>query len=122
MLAIIGEFEFKVDSTSFDEFQSKTSFNFVTHENLGTFNEYQSVGRHEQTDSLKGSLIAKSQKQLNDFEHMAKKKLTQTIAFSNGVAYTVLIFSIDKTRKNFLRSGEFLEQAYSIELQVVGGM
>lgn len=120
MLAIIGDFEFKVNKTSFDEFQSKTNFNFVTHENLGTFDSYQDVGKYEQVDSLKGTLIAKSQKELNSFENMAKRKEIQTIAFANGNAYSVLIRSIEKTRKNFLQSGEFLEQAYSIELQVVG--
>ncbi len=120
MLAIIGDFEFKVNDTSFEEFQSKTTFNFATHENLGGFNTYQSIGKYEQTDTLKGKLIAKSQKQLNEFERMAKKKVKQTIAFSNGNAYSVLIFTIEKTKKNFLKSGEFLEQAYVIELQVVG--
>lgn len=120
MLAIIGDFEFKVNATSFDNFQSKTTFNFATHENLGGFNTYQNVGKYEQADSLSGTLIAKSQKQLNEFESMAKEKLEQTIAFANGSAYLVLIMSISKTKKNFLQSGEFIEQAYSIELQVVG--
>ena len=120
MLAIIGDFEFKVDATSFDELQSRITFNFATHENLGGFNTYQSVGKHEQSDTLNGNLIAKSQKQLNDFESMAKDKEKQTIAFANGSAYSIIIMSIDKSKKNFLRSGEFLEQSYAIKLQVVG--
>ncbi len=122
MLAIIGEFEFKVNDTSYEEFQSKITFNFATHENVGGFNTYQSIGKYEETNTLKGNLIAKSQKQLKEFESMAKLKQNQTIAFSSGSAYTILIFSIAKTKRNFLQSGEFLEQAYEIELQIVGGL
>lgn len=121
MLAIIGNFDFKVDDTSFDEFESRVSFGWATFENLGGFNTYQSVGKYEEQLLLKGVLICKSQNQLTEFENMAKQKKQQTLAFSNGKAYQILIFGINKTKKNFLRTGEFLEQSYQIDLQVVGG-
>lgn len=74
MLAIIGNFDFKVDDTSFDEFESRVSFGWATFENLGGFNTYQSVGKYEEQLLLKGVLICKSQNQLTEFENMAKQK------------------------------------------------
>lgn len=120
MLCSIGDFKFEINKTSFDEYQSKINFNFAIHENLGTFNSYQSIGKYEQSDTLRGTLIAKSQKQLNDFETMAKKKEVETIAFLNGDVYSIIILSLEKTRTIFLKTGEFLKQDYLIELKVVG--
>ena len=120
MLAMIGDFEFKVDGTSFDEFKNKITYGFVEHENIGGFNTYQSIGKHEQADELKGVLFCKSQKQLKGFENLAAKKEVQIIAFSNGDAYNILIFTIEKTKSNFTRDGKYLKQDYLIQLKRVG--
>lgn len=120
MLLMIGNFKFEVNETDFDEYKSKLTFGYVTHENFGSYNSYQATGKFEQEDSLKGTLICKSQTQLKAFEDMGKRMEAQTLASSNGEAYSVLIFSVEKTKSNFLKSGEFLRQSYSINLQRIG--
>ena len=52
---------------------------------------------------------------------MAARKRAITMAFSNGKAFEILIFSLNKKRNNFLNTGEFLKQEYQIDLQVIGG-
>lgn len=121
MLAMIDDFEFDVSDTGYDEFENRLIFFFATHQNLAGFDTYQNVGRHEEQIVLKGTLICKSQRQLNDFEKIAKRKRVLTLSFSSGKAYEILIFSINKKRTNFLKTGEFLRQDYDIDLQVVGG-
>jgi phage protein U len=120
MLALIGDFKFDINGTNFEEFNRKLTFGFATHENIGGFNSYQPMGKWEESSSISGTLIAKSQKQLDDFEDMAKKKLPVTLALASGKAYTVLIFDIEEKRNTFLKGGEFVKQDYTIQLQRVG--
>jgi phage protein U len=120
MLALIGDFKFDINGTNFEEYDSKLTFGFATHENIGDFNDYQSTGKWEQSDTISGTLICKSQKELDDFEDMAKKKLPVTLAKANGKAYTIIILSIEEKRNTFLKGGEFTRQDYTIQLQRVG--
>jgi phage protein U len=120
MLCLIGDFQFTVDGTSYDSFTSNITYPFATNERIGDYDSYQSVGKEEQKDSIAGVLIAKSMRALDDFEKMAAKKEAVTIAFSTGAAYSVLIFSISKTKNLFLKDGAYVKQSYSIELVKVG--
>jgi len=120
MLCMIGDFQFTVNKTSYDQFSTNIDYPFVTHERIGEHNSYQDVGKYEQSDELSGDLIAKSKNSLNEFESMAAKKEPQTIAFADGEVYTVLILKISKTRSKFLKDGAFLKQSYNISLMRVG--
>ena len=75
--------------------------------------------KYEEQITLKGTLICKSQKQLDAFEKIGARKQAVTLAFSNGKACDMLIFGISKKRNNFLNTGEFLKQDYDIALKVV---
>lgn len=121
MLAMIDDYEFDITKTNYDEFSSSMSFSFATHENIGGFNTYQNTGMYEEEITLKGTLICKSQRQLDDFEKIGKNKKAVTLAFSNGKAFDILILNLNKKRSNFLDTGEFLKQEYDISLQIVGG-
>ena len=120
MLCLIGDFEFTVEKTSFDTFSTNITYPFATIEKVGDYNSYQDTGKHEQNDSISGLLIAKSIRTFDSFEALAAKKEPVTISFSTGVAYTVLILYIQKTRSAFLRDGSFLKMSYQIELTKVG--
>ena len=119
MLAMIDDFEFDVHKTSLDDISSKIDYSFATHQNLGGFDTYQNTGMFEEEISIKGTLICKSQKQLDDFEKIAARKKSVTVAFSSGKALEIIILSLGKKRNNFLNTGEFLKQDYDIALKVV---
>jgi phage protein U len=74
---------------------------------------------YEESIELDGVLIAKSQKQLLEFEAMAKAKLPVTFV-TDYVIQTVLIFNLEREKSNFLKDGAFIRQTYKIVLQVVG--
>lgn len=120
MLAQIDDYKFEIEGTSFESLDRNLDLKFATHERLGNFNLYQDVGKYEEDIVIKGTLIVKSQKQLDDFETMAKRKKAITIAFVNGTAQTILILKIKRVIDTFLKDGSFLKQNYTINLQVVG--
>ena len=117
---LIGDFKFEIDNTRYEELTQKISFGFATHETVGSFNEYQSIGKWEESHTIVGTLICKKQTQFKDFEDMAKKKESQTLSLANGEVSTVLITEFEKIKNSFLKSGEFLKQSYTIQLQRVG--
>ncbi len=119
MLAMIDDFEFDVKETLLDGISSKIDYSFATHQNLGGFDTYQNTGMFEEEITIKGTLICKSQKQLDDFEKIAARKKSVTLAFSSGKALEIIILSLGKKRNNFLNTGEFLKQDYDISLKVV---
>lgn len=119
MLAIIGDYKFEINETTFDKLKSKMAFNFSTNHRLGNFDEYQNVGKYEESIEITGTLIAKSQKQLLSFESMAKQKNPVTFA-TGDIIKTVLIFQLEREKSNFLKDGSFVKQAYKMVLQVIG--
>ena len=119
MLAMIDDFEFSIEGTSFESFEKNLDLKFATHERLGNFNLYQDVGKYEEEISIKGTLIVKSQRQLDAFEVMAKRKEAVTLTLGNGTASTILIKNLRTIRDTFLKDGLFLKQSYTIALQVV---
>lgn len=120
MLAQIEDYLFEINDTNFDKLKRSIKFNFTANKRLGNFDSWQSVGKYEETISIDGTLIAKSQNQLKDFEQMARKKLPITMAFTNGTCLTVIILDLDIEQSNFLNDGAFLKQTYKINLGVVG--
>ncbi len=119
MLAMIGDFEFTIDGTSFESFEKNLDLKFATHERLGNFNLYQNVGKYEEDINIKGTLVVKSQRQLDAFEVMAKRKEAVTLTLGNGTASTILIKNLRTIKDTFLKDGLFLKQSYTISLQVV---
>lgn len=119
MLALIGDFKFEINDTNIDKIKSTLNFNFKTNHRLGNFDGYQTTGMYEESIELDGVLIAKSQKQLLEFEAMAKAKLPVTFV-TDYVIQTVLIFNLEREKSNFLKDGAFIRQTYKIVLQVVG--
>ena len=120
MLAQIGDYIFEINDTNFDKLKRNINFNFTANKRLGNFDRWQSVGKYEETISIDGTLIAKSQNQLKDFELMARAKSPETMAFTNGTCLTVVILNLDIDQSTFLKDGAFLRQTYKINLGVVG--
>ena len=118
-MAQIDDYIFEINKTSFDKLQKKITFSFVQQKRLGNFDSFQSVGMYEESISIDGTLITKSQTQLKEFEDMAKKKLPVTMAFTNGTCITIIITDLETEQSKFLVDGSFLRQTYKISIGVI---
>lgn len=119
MLILIGDFNFDINDTSFEKFESDIEYRFSKSERINNFDVYQAVGKFEENITIDGTLIAKSQSQLKKFEQMAEKKEEQLLVLNDGIAKNILILGLNKKRSSFLKDGMFLKQEYSIKLIVV---
>ncbi len=117
MQAKIGDFLFDLNGTNLDKLKRSLSFGYATNKRLGNHNSYQAIGAWEEKVEFNGTLIAKSIKQMSDFEVSAKLKEETTLALGSGEVMKVVILSLELERDSFLKDGAFLKQTYKIELQ-----
>lgn len=117
---MIGDFKFDIKDTNFEKLKHSIDFPFAENKRVGNFDSFQDVGKYEEKIEIEGTLIAKSQTQIRAFEMLGRSKAEQTMVFGDGTAKTVLIFSLEADKSNFLKEGLFLMQGYKISLQVVG--
>lgn len=119
MLALIGDFKFNINDTNFEKLKRSIEFKYAKHERVGNFDSYQDIGKYEEKIELEGTLIVKSQKQLNDFEMLGRSKKPQTLVLGDGTARTIIIMNLEEDKSSFLNDGTFLQQTYKTTLQVV---
>ena len=120
MLAEIGNFKFEINETAYEKLSRSINYKFNSTQRLGNFDNWQSVGKYEETINLEGTLILKSQEQLKDFETMAKEKQVQRFGTAK-ISKQVIILNLELDRSNFLNDGQFLKQSFKISMAVVGG-
>ncbi|WP_294963843.1 phage tail protein [Sulfurimonas sp.] len=116
---MIGDFKFEINDTNFEKLKKSLNIRFSAHQRLGNFDTYQKSGKHEENLEIAGTLIVKSQKQLKEFETMAKGGEPLTFVTDSSIK-TILIFNVEAEQESFLKDGKFLRQSYKIVLQVVG--
>lgn len=121
MLAEIGNFKFEINETAYEKLSRSINYKFNSTQRLGSFDNWQSVGKYEETINLEGTLILKSQEQLKDFETMAKEKKVQRFGTAK-ISKQVIILNLELDRSNFLNDGQFLKQSFKISMAVVGGV
>ncbi len=120
MLAQIEDFTFEIDKTAYDRLKRSINYRFNSTQRIGNHDNWQNVGKHEESIELSGVLLLKSQTQLDDFEKMAEEKVARTLAFSNGRCKTILILSLELEQSSFLKDGAFLRQGFTISIAVDG--
>jgi len=119
VLGMIGDFKFEINKTNFEKIKKSLNIRFSAHQKLGNFDSFQKSGKYEENLEIEGTLIVKSQKQLKEFEDLAKLGEPLTFITDSSIK-TILIFNIEAEQESFLDDGKFLRQSYKITLQVVG--
>ena len=120
MLAMIDFFYFDIDDTDYETLKSSTDFKYARHERLGNFDSFQAVGKYEESITIEGVLIVKKQQQLKEFELLGKMKTQHILTLPDGTCKSIVILNIETAKSNYLKSGEFLRQDYTLSLAVVG--
>jgi phage protein U len=121
VLAQIDDFIFDLNSingTNFENFKRTITYRFSSTQLLGNHDSHKPSGLHEESIEIKGTLIAKSQNQLKDFEKMAEEKLPRTLVFGDGTCKTILILGLELDRSSFLKDGAFIKQVFKIDIVV----
>ena len=117
MLCSLGEFIFEVGGVEFEKLNKTIKFNFSKIDRIGMNPTYQSTKGYEESFTISGKLIQKSNSSLKKLEDIAKKKQAIRLTLGSGESLMVLIESIGEGRSGFLKDGHYLKNDFSVSLK-----
>jgi len=116
MICLFGFFyQFHVLET--DEISHDINFYWVKTERLGGHKIAHQVANWDESITLRGTLIVKNTRRLFLFEEVAKLKQPIRFTLPTGESHMVIITRLSKTKSTFLKSGLYVKQGYSIEME-----
>jgi phage protein U len=119
MLCSLGDFVFEVGGVEFEKLNRNLKFNFAKRERIGTNPTYQNIKGYEESFSLEGKLIAKSNSSLKQLEDIAKRKLPVRLTLGSGESLKVIIDSIGEARSMFLKDGHYVKNDFKVSLKAI---
>jgi len=117
MLCSLGDFIFEIGGVEFEKLNRSLKFNFAKRDRIGNNPTYQAIKGYEESFSLEGKLIAKSNSSLKKLEDIAKKKEPIRLTLGSGESLMVIIESINEARSMFLKDGHYVKNDFKVQLK-----
>lgn len=117
MLGMIDDFVFKMNETQFSSISHEIDFDWSESKRIGNHPKFQAVGKSSESFSISGTLIFKRIDSFDALISIANKKKPVVLSYANAISITVTIKNIKRELNTFIKTGEFLEQAFTIELK-----
>lgn len=121
MLCQLDNFQFHSHDTNLEKISESFTYSYDQSQTINAFDAFQATGQYSHTLNLSGVLIQKSNHTLAPLLAIAAKKKAVTLAFDNGIAYSVIILAIDTTQSHFLSNGVYLKRDFEIKLGIIHG-
>ena len=117
MLCDLGGFVFEVGKTEYEKIGKTLKLHYAKHSCIGKNPFYQAIGGYEESFSIEGKLVAKSNRSLKKLEDIAKAKKAVRLTLGSGESLKVTIQSISEARNYFLRDGHYVKNDFKISLE-----
>ena len=117
MLCSLGDFIFEIGEVEFERLNKTIKFNFSKIDRIGLNPTYQNTKGYEESFTLAGKLIQKSNSSLKKLEDIAKKKQAIRLTLGSGESLKVLIDSITEARTMFLKDGHYVKNDFKLTLK-----
>ncbi len=115
MICKIDEFLFDARDTR--SLSHELGFDWADRKRLGNHPLRQAVGAWDEEIAIEGRLLARSVRALDDFENLAKAKVPLRLTLGTGESFMVVVASISKRKKEFLKDGKFITQEFRVLLK-----
>ena len=117
MLAKIGEFTFAFGAAELEEITHTLTYGWEKKKRIGNHPLWRTSGKSEESIDITGNLVLKSVHALDDFETMAEAQEPVRLTLGTGESYMIVITSLTRRKGNFIPSGKYMTQAYSMKLE-----
>lgn len=117
MLAKIDQFTFELNKKDIAKIRHRFDFGWEHIARIGDHDYTQSSGAWKERISFDGKLIMKSVSSMNDLEALAKQKQPLRLTLGTGESFMIVISSLERTKSEFIKSGEYRVQKYKISLE-----
>ena len=117
ILGMLGDFEFKMNKAEFNQVSKQIDFGWVTTQRIANHSKHQVATKPKTSFSISGNLIMKSIYTFDKLEKLGELQEPVLLSLTNAQPVLVVIKSLKKDMSRFIKTGEYMEQGFSVELE-----
>lgn len=117
ILGMLGDFEFKMNKAEFNQVSKQIDFGWVSSDRIANYSKHQVATKPKTSFSISGNLIMKSIYTFDKLEKLGELQEPVLLNFVDTHPILVVIKSLKKDMSRFIKTGEYMEQGFSVELE-----
>ena len=117
ILGMLGNFEFKMNKAEFNQVSKQIDFGWVISDRIANYSKHQVATKPKTSFSISGNLIMKSIYTFDKLEKLGELQEPVLLIFVDTYPVLVVIKSLKKDMSRFIKTGEYMEQGFSVELE-----
>ena len=117
ILGMLGTFEFKMNKAEFNQVSKQIDFGWTSSDRIANYTYHQAATKPKTSFSISGNLIMKSIYTFDNLEKLGELQEPVLLNFVDTYPVLVVIKSLKKDMSRFIKTGEYMEQGFSIELE-----
>ena len=117
ILGMLGDFEFKMNKAEFNQLSKQIDFGWVSSDRIANHSKHQVATKPKTSFSISGNLIMKSIYTFDKLEKSGELQEPVLLSLTNAQPVLVVIKSLKKDMSRFIKTGEYMEQGFSVELE-----
>ncbi|WWW11105.1 phage tail protein [Arcobacter cryaerophilus gv. pseudocryaerophilus] len=117
ILGMLGDFEFKMNKAEFNQISKQIDFGWVSSDRIANHSKHQVATKPKTSFSISGNLIMKSIYTFDKLEKIGELQEPVLLSLTNAQPVLVVIKSLKKDMSRFIKTGEYMEQGFSVELE-----
>ena len=117
ILGMLGDFEFKMNKAEFNQLSKQIDFGWVSSDRIANHSKHQAATKPKTSFSISGNLIMKSIYTFDKLEKLGELQEPVLLNFVDTYPVLVVIKSLKKDMSRFIKTGEYMEQGFNVELE-----
>ena len=117
ILGMLGTFEFKMNKAEFNQVSKQIDFGWVSSDRIANYSKHQVATKPKTSFSISGNLIMKSIYTFDKLEKLGELQEPVLLNFVDTHPILVVIKSLKKDMSRFIKTGEYMEQGFNIEIE-----
>ena len=117
ILGILGDFEFKMNKAEFNQISKQIDFGWISSDRIANYTYHQAATKPKTSFSISGNLIMKSIYTFDKLEKLGELQEPVLLIFVDTYPVLVVIKSLKKDMSRFIKTGEYMEQGFNIEIE-----
>ncbi|MCT7650926.1 phage tail protein [Aliarcobacter butzleri] len=117
ILGMLGDFEFKMNKAEFNQVSKQIDFGWVSSDRIANYSKHQVATKPKTSLSISGNLIMKSIYTFDKLEKLGELQEPVLLNFIDTYPVLVVIKSLKKDMSRFIKTGEYMEQGFNIEIE-----
>ncbi|WP_419673811.1 phage tail protein [Aliarcobacter butzleri] len=117
ILGMLGDFDFKMNKSEFSQLSKQIDFGWTSSDRIANYSYHQAATKPKTSFTLSGTLIMKSIFTFDKLEKIGELQEPVILSLTNTQPVLVVIKSLKKDMSRFIKTGEYIEQGFNVELE-----